>query len=301
MTTNKVIGIRGSGCYFPKEKVDVESIAKKYNLDFTKLLSNQGVLTVHLASATETELYMSIKAAQEAIEDSKLKAQQIDLVIYCRGLTKTQYSRSVSSQIIEKLNIKNAYGFDLEGGLLGGLLSIRVATDILRNSFQVKNALIVAAQEFDQLYLFNEAKSRVGNMVFGDGAAAIVISKDISNNTILSSDFVIDHYTNYIDEALSRNKREPGLVSSVLTFTKMDTFLDSKNFEKLTDRWVMNTIKVIESCIKSINLDVSDINHFVKTQLSKKETQIIAEKLKINTETIYTTTQHCGHLGHVDI
>jgi 3-oxoacyl-[acyl-carrier-protein] synthase III len=81
----------------------------------------------------------------------------------------------------------------------------------------------------------------------------------------------------------------------------MDKMLENKKFEKLTERWVFNAVKVIESCVKSINLDVTDINHFVKSQLSKHETLAIAKKLNINLEQIHNTTEHCGHLGHADI
>jgi 3-oxoacyl-[acyl-carrier-protein] synthase III len=305
MPTSHLIGIKGSGAFFPKNKVEVRELAAKYNLDYDQMFLDHGVKSIHVAGPLEDEMFMALKATEQALKDSSVKAEDIDLVIYCKGISHQKCARPLSTEIIQKIKATGAYGFDIEGGLIGGLIGIQIANDIIKNNYYIKNAIIVASQEFDELYLFGGGAARCRNMIFGDGAAAIVLSKDCGTNSILVSDFVIDHNTSFIDDMLSENYRNDSAIKRIFkrihTNTVVKKITKKQNFSKLTDRWVENSYDVIESCIKSIHLDISDINHFIKTQLSLKETELLAKKLKITTDKIYNRSSECGHLGHADI
>jgi 3-oxoacyl-[acyl-carrier-protein] synthase III len=176
---------------------------------------------------------------------------------------------------------------------------------MIKNNYSTKNAIIVAAQEFDELYLFGGGAARVRNMIFGDGAAAIVLSKEANNNKILTSNFVIDHNTSFIDELLAESLTKDSKLHHVFEKLRgmavVKTIRQKQSMSKLTERWVENSYRVIESCMKSINLDVSDINHFIKTQLSLEETERLCKKLNITPDRIFNTSSENGHLGHADI
>jgi len=306
MPTSSMVGIKGSGAYFPKQQIEVKELAHKYRLNYSELLKDHGIKSIHLAGPNEGELFMATKAVQEALKDSQLKAQDINLVIFCKGLTRQKNARPLSSQIIEEIKATEAYGFDVEGGLIGGLLGIQIANDLIKNNFDINNAIIVAAQEFDEIYLFGGGSARFKNMVFGDGAAAIVLSKDAPNNKILTSDFVIDHDTSFIDELLAESLGKDGKLRKMFdklkhTVVVVKNIGKKQKLSKLTDRWVENSYRVIASCMKSINLDVGDISHFIKTQLSLKETELLIKKLNIRTDKIYNTSSEKGHLGQADI
>ena len=305
MPTSKMIGILGSGAYFPKKTLEVKHLAKKYHLNYHKLLKDHGIKKIHIADSSENELFMATKAVKQALSDSKMSAKEVDVVIFCKGITRQKTARTYSSQIIENIKAKNAYGFDIEGGLIGGLIGIQIANDIIKNNYQINNAIVVGSQEFDELYLFGGGASRIKNMIFGDGAAALILSNNSVNNTILASEFVIDHYTHFIDELLVSSLREEKGLKKM--FKKLKSVVVVKNIgkkrmvSKLTERWVENSFKVINTSMKSINLDITDIDHFIKTQLSLKETELLSKKLKIDADRIYNASADKGHLGHADI
>jgi 3-oxoacyl-[acyl-carrier-protein] synthase-3 len=305
MPTSNMIGISGSGAYFPRQEVDVKQLAQKYHLNYLQLLKDHGIKRIHVASPSESELFMAIRATEEALRDSNLSPRDINVVIFCKGITRQKTARTISSQIIQEINATEAYGFDIEGGLIGGLLGIQIANDMIKNNYSTKNAIIVAAQEFDELYLFGGGAARVRNMIFGDGAAAIVLSKEANNNKILTSNFVIDHNTSFIDELLAESLTKDSKLHHVFEKLRgmavVKTIRQKQSMSKLTERWVENSYRVIESCMKSINLDVSDINHFIKTQLSLEETERLCKKLNITPDRIFNTSSENGHLGHADI
>ncbi|MBN2459931.1 hypothetical protein JXB28_06625 [Candidatus Woesearchaeota archaeon] len=306
MPTSAMIGIKGTGAYFPKEKLDIKELANKYKFNYHSLLNDHGVKQIHIAGPKEDELFMATKAVQEALKDAKINAKDIDVVIFCKGITRQKTARTFSSMIIENLKAEEAaYGFDIDGGLIGGLIGIQVANDLIKNNYNIINAVVVAAQEFDELYLFKGNTSRINHMVFGDGSAAVVLSKEANNNKILASNFVIDHYTNFIDDILLKSLHEDSKLQHFMQRFKTTAIVknvqNQKIISKMTERWVENAYKVVDFCMKSINLDVSDINHFIKTQLSVKETKLLGERLKIDTAKIYNASSEKGHLGHADI
>jgi 3-oxoacyl-[acyl-carrier-protein] synthase-3 len=305
MPTSSLVGVKGSGAYFPKQRVEVKELAHKYHLNYLHLLNDHGIKNIHLASKFEDEVFMATRAVEEALDDAKLEPEDIDVIIFCKGITRQKTARTISSQIIENIKATEAYGFDIEGGLIGGLIGIQVANDIIKNNYSSNNAIIVSAQEFDEVYLFGGGASRLKHMIFGDGAAAIVLSKDAQNNKILSSEFVIDHNTALIDDMLMENLQKESQLKKFISKFKVTAVVkkvQKKNsLSKLAERWVENSYKVIEASMKEINLDVSDINHFVKTQLSLKETELLCEKLDIDKSKLFNTSTEHGHLGPADI
>jgi 3-oxoacyl-[acyl-carrier-protein] synthase III len=305
MPTSKSVGIVGSGTYFPKKAVNVKDLAKQFNMDYERIFNDHGITNIHISDDHEDEYYMSLKAAESALNNSKLNPEDIDLVIYCKGITRQKSPRTFSSRILDYIGADDAYGFDIDGGFMGGLIGIQVASDIIKTNFRMNRALVVGAQEFDELYMFGNKASRIGKMVFGDGAAAVVLSHEAEINKILSSNFIIDNYTYLIDE-LFEESHESGpklkrFFKNLASSPVIKSIRSDRLIPKLTDNWVRNSYNAIEMCLKSINLDVSDVDHFVKTQLSLKETEMLREKLKIPREKIHNASAQKGHLGHADI
>ncbi|KYK24395.1 hypothetical protein AYK26_06875 [Euryarchaeota archaeon SM23-78] len=305
MPISDLIGIRGTGAYFPRKKVDVKDLAKKYHLNYHKLLEEHGIKRIHVAGSSEDELFMATKAVQQALHDAKIGAKDIDIVIFCKGITRRTTSRTYSSEIIKIIDGNEVYGFDIEGGLIGGLIGIQLANDIIKNNFHINNAVVVASQEFDELYLFGGGASRIKNMIFGDGAAALVLSNDATNNHILASNFLTDHYTGFLEDLLIQSFKSDSKLKQFLGKFKVSAVVKKINkkkvISKMVERSVANSYKVIEFCMKKINLDVTDINHFIKTQLSLKETELLCKRLGISTDKIYNASAEKGHLGHADI
>ncbi len=305
MPIGGITGIKGSGVYYPKKKIKVEEIAQVYHLDPDDIIQDHGIKEIHVADHKETEFYMAAKATKAALSDSRVNPRNIDLVIYCNALTMKKSTFPCSSRIIEEVKAKDAYGFDIDAGFIGGLIGIDIANHIVANNVNIQNAIVVASQEFDEMYLFGNDPSRNKHMIFGDGSAAVILSKEAQNNKILTSNFVVDHYTGFIRELLKDKYKSKSLimklVNSLDALAIVKNFRDKDVISKLTERWVANSYRALYACMKSINLDIADINHFVKTQLSLKETELLTKKLNLDKNDVYNASFEKGHLGHADI
>jgi 3-oxoacyl-[acyl-carrier-protein] synthase-3 len=298
-------GIIGSGCYFPKKKISVDALAKTCHIDPTSLLKDHGVNYITLADPNETEEFMATEAVKSALADAKINSDKVDLLIYCTGLSKRTSDRPFSSKVIENIKAKGAYGFDINAGFIGGLMGIHLACDILGNNPSFRNAVVASAQDFDALNLFGGDASRLQHMVFGDGGSAVVLAKNSVNNNVLSFSFIIDHYTNYVDDLLREGFEEESIVKKLIR--EMDiTRLFKKTYvrnimSKLTVRGAENTVRAIRTSLSAVNLEIQDIDHIVKTQLSLRETEILAKELKLNMSKFHNSSAEIGHLGSADI
>ncbi len=306
MATAEVIGISGSGCYFPKKRISVDELLKKEAPNLDRDAVDPGVSHIYISEPNEDTLFMAAKAAKSAIDDAKLKPEDIGLVIFCEGVSRSRYVRSCSHEMISHLGLQSAYGFDMEGGFIVSLMAIQIAKDLLINSANLKNALVVSSHRFEESCYYKGEKSRLANGIFGDGAAAVVLSKEVKRNVILTTSFVIDHYTDLTDEIINKeiswirggSSIKKGLFRIPLPVTNK-IFLNNM-LSQLAARASENTRKAIEFSLTSVNLGVRDVDLFIKSHIIPRETELLISRLDLTKSSIYNASSEKGNLGHAD-
>lgn len=294
MPTSVVVGISGSGLYLPKSVVKIEKLASEYDIDYDKLLKKQGVNKIHIAGPKEDEISMSCKAISEALKKTEISAHTVGVVIYCKNNVNQNIIRTYSSHIIRNIGAYNAYGFDIDCGLLGGLIGIQIANEILLNNYNINNVVVVSSQAFDNLSLDSGEAKRINEIVFGDGAAAIILTKGVTQNNILAYNFKVDHDQHYINKIIKKNEGKSG-IKKILNKIK-----GTGGMPLFIEKCVSNSYDIIEKSIKEIHLNISDINHLVKSQISLKETEMLRKKLKIDKNKIFNKSEITGHLDCAD-
>ena len=300
-----MVGISGSGSYFPKNIVSVEELLKKAGPNLERWELDPGVGRIHIATPAEDSLFMALQAARSAIADSKLSLDDIGLVIYCDGVTQTRYMRSYSHEIIRHLKMSRAYGFDVEGGFIVSLMAIQIAKDLLINSPNLSNAIVISAHKFEESCYFQGEKSRLASGIFGDGAAAVILSKNAKRNIILSTSFVIDHFIDLSDELINREiswiKRSGSAKQGLMSrFPAANKLLINGMLAQLASRAAINSHRAIDIALTSVNLDVRDVDLFIKSHIVLKETEILVKRLDLTKSSIYNPSADKGNLGHAD-
>ncbi len=131
------------------------------------------------------------KAVKEALNKTKLKIDDIGLII--TSTNTPDYSLPQTSALIqEKIGLKNAIALDLRGGCAAPLQGILIAENFIKNGM-IENAIVVGSECFSSIYyaylLKNKTnylvKDLMSSLIFGDGAAAVIISKNKVGNDSL--------------------------------------------------------------------------------------------------------------------
>lgn len=155
--------------------------------------------------------YISIreKFSDIAVNLAKVTLKNIDLdeinVVVWTGAGKKDYPVwSASSYIINKLSLKNAWGFDLFAQSAGSIVALRVCKNILQSDDKINKILLIGAHNISNLINYSDKETSMFYN-FSDGADCILISRckknlilesDTITNGQFSNDVIIKNYMN---------------------------------------------------------------------------------------------------------
>ncbi len=278
--TQETTGILGTGIYLPKNK---------------KYYGEKKEFTYHESAKNEDEFFMAIRAIESAMADAKLTSDKIGLVIYCRSINHYKNYLSFSTMLIEKLKAENAYGFDLHTGLMGGLVGMHLADKIIRGNSAAYSAIVVASHKYDS----DSNVSRTAfPILFGDGAAAVILSKENLLNKVISSNFVMDHYHEFVKSINPENKK--GLLEKIGFLKTIRQFNYNNLSASFSLRLANNLVRAIKSSLISINLDTKDVNYFCQTAIFEKQRELVSSMLSLSDMKTYNFINENGHLANAD-
>lgn len=168
MTYAKITGL---GRYLPEKIYDnayMESIVDTNN---EWIIRRTGIEQRRISEDNEYTSDMATKAAQEALKDAGISAEEIDLILLAT-VTPDYFTPSCACVVQKNLGAKNAAALDFNTACSGFVAGIMIAKQFIENG-TYKNILIVAA---DTLSKATDYKDRATCVLFGDAAGAAVLS-----------------------------------------------------------------------------------------------------------------------------
>ena len=115
--------ICGTGSWAPLKVWDNNDLARMVDTSDEWIRERTGVVQRHIAEENEDTVTMASRAAQRALEDADIKAEEIDLIIVAT-ISPTEIMPCVACRVQEKLGAEKATCFDLNGACTGSLLAL---------------------------------------------------------------------------------------------------------------------------------------------------------------------------------
>ncbi len=273
----KNVHIIGVGAYHPKTKVDNQHFInhfKNYQLeDHAEALMNKlGRETRTVAQKGETSLSMAVEAAMEALDNSGLCAEDIDIIISVSD-TPEYLSPCCALLIKNKLQAKNAHGvFDMNANCIGMLTAMDTAARYLKTDEKYKRVLVVGS-------LLISPQARMDDMVAygctGDGAAAIILEKreDTEERGLLGSRMFTDdaYYWSITMPACGISKiadEEIGSEDKKMLWKPFD-------FGFLSGKWS----ELITNLLADYDYIPENVSHYFMSQFSKADLELTMTSL----------------------
>ncbi|MDX2082524.1 MAG: beta-ketoacyl-ACP synthase III [Rickettsiales bacterium] len=184
------IAFVGTGKFLPKKIISAKDLDQKFNKKIGWFEKKSGVKQRHFADADETTSQMAVNAAFDAIADAKINIKDLDCIISAATGVE-QAIPNTSSLIQKKLGLENSAiaTFDINSTCLSFFSALDVAAPMIEVG-KYKNILIVSSEIPSLSLNWNDTETC---SIFGDGAAAAIISKPQKNNQnhcqILASNF----------------------------------------------------------------------------------------------------------------
>jgi len=113
---------------------------------------------------------LAVPAIKEILEQRGITADEIDVLVVCT-VTPDMFFPSTACVILEKLKIKNAWGFDLSAACSGFLYGLVVGAQFIESGTH-KKVLVVGA---DKMSAITDYTDRNTCILFGDAAGVVLL------------------------------------------------------------------------------------------------------------------------------
>ncbi|GEK33663.1 beta-ketoacyl-ACP synthase III [Kurthia sibirica] len=180
-------GLVGIGRYMPKNVVTNADLEKIMDTSDEWIRSRTGIEERRIAGDDEDTSDLAFHAAEAAIKDAGITADQIGLILVAT-VTPDQPFPSVACMIQEKLGAKNAAAMDLSAACAGYMYGLVTAKQFIESS-TYDYVLVVGVEKLSKITDWTDRNTAV---LFGDGACASIVGHVSEGRGILSFELGAD-------------------------------------------------------------------------------------------------------------
>lgn len=283
--------------YLPLYEIDNDALSKFIDTNDEWIKSRSGISKRRFAIG-ETVADMSSKAVYKLLDKSGVSKE--DIGILCVATFTSEYNMpSVACQVHEKLGLaEDMLCFDINAACTGFIYNLEVTRSLLLTK-KDKYAIIVCAEKISNYLDFEDRSTCV---LFGDGAAALLVRLDDSKKLVTS---------------LKSRGMTNILYSRVKAFNGLEPasrFIDDKNISKEAERLGISmngrevfrfAVDVVEKSINEVlektNNKKEDIKYFVCHQANSRIISHVSKKMKIELERFYMNLENYGNTSAASI
>jgi 3-oxoacyl-[acyl-carrier-protein] synthase-3 len=163
--------IIGTGSYLPERILSNADLEKLVETSDEWIVTRTGIQERRIARDDEFSSTMGAEAALKALEDADVGVEQVDFILVAT-LTPDYLFPSTACLIQKMIGAKNAAAADIQAACTGYLYALSMAKAYIESG-QYKTILVIASEKISAI---TDYKDRSTCIIFGDGAAACVVS-----------------------------------------------------------------------------------------------------------------------------
>jgi 3-oxoacyl-[acyl-carrier-protein] synthase III len=264
--------VLGVGSALPKRRVTNDELAERVDTSDQWIVERTGIRSRYVAENGETTASLATDAARRALEHAGVDAEDIGLIVLATA-TPDQTFPSSATKVQAALGIDDCVAFDVHAVCTGFLYALSVADSMLRSG-SAKKALVIGAETFSRLL---DWEDRTTCVLFGDGAGALVLGAEETENGILATKLHADGRHNdllFVDGGPSTT----GTVGK-LRMKGREVFRHA----------VVNLADVLTEVLQAAGLTSADVDWVVPHQANARILDATAKKLGLPSQKVIVT------------
>ena len=278
------VKIKGTGSCLPEKVLDNAAISQLVDTNDEWIQSRTGIKSRHIVGK---ETAVSMAAAEKALEDAGITAEEIDLLIVS-SVSSEQLLPCTACSVQKELGAVNAAAFDLNAACSGFIVAYQMAAGQIKAGLS-KKALLIGVECLSNIVNW---KDRGTCILFGDGAGAAVISAEEEGNIEIPS---VLHSDGSRGEVLTcKNPTGERKDRSLEGYVAMD----GREIYKFAVRQVP---AVIDEILEKAEKSVEEIDLFVLHQANRRIVEAIAKRLKQPIEKFPMDMMQNGNMSSASI
>lgn len=275
--------IIGTGSCLPARVVSNFDLEKIMDTSDEWIRSRTGIEQRHIA-VEETTTSMAIEAAKRALEDAKVTAEELDLIVV-GSVSADRHFPSTACEVQSALGAVNAMAFDINAACSGFLFGLGISNAYF-TAGTFKKALVIGAETLSKMMDWDDRSTCV---LFGDGAGAAIVES--AEDGIVSMVQGSDGARGGVLSCYNRPVNNP--------FVKNDTALDytSMNGQEVYKFAVRTVPESIFKVLEEGNVSPDEVKYFVLHQANIRIIESVAKRLAQPMEKFPTNLQRCGNIS----
>ncbi len=273
--------IHSIGHYFPEEKVNNEYYSKINGLTEEDMFKKSGIKERRKASPTENTNTMAVEAVQRMMKSMSFPITDIDLIV-AATYTPWDTVATPAHEIQRKFNIQNSKAFFVSSACSSYVTAVEIVESYFAAG-KAHKALVVVSEHNTA---FNDDNNLMTGFLWGDGAAAMVITKERQSEEDVE---VVD----IIARALAHVSKGPSAVYCRINSEKIQMPDGKDVFVNASLYMAGQTAEILERN----NYKVEDLSYLIPHQANMRIINKVGKDLGIKGNKVLTNIEYLGNTG----
>ena len=280
--------VRGVGHYLPERVVANSEFEKTLETTDEWIKARSGIERRHFAAEGETTSDLAVAAANAALKDAGLSADDMDAIIVATSTADLTFP-SVATMVQAGLNMQRGFAYDVQAVCAGFIFALSSANAQILSG-QAKRIMVIGAETFSRLMDWSDRSTCV---LFGDGAGALILEAQETSGSktdrgILSVDLNSD----------GRHRDILYVDGGVSTHTTGHLRMQGKEvFRHAVEKLAVTA----QTAMDQAGITADDIDWVVPHQANLRIINGTAKKMGIPTDRVVITVQDHGNTSAASI
>jgi 3-oxoacyl-[acyl-carrier-protein] synthase-3 len=285
--------ITGTGSALPAKELSNDDLAKMVDTSDEWITTRTGIKTRRIAADSETTAQLSAIAAQNALANAGLSADQIDLIVV-GTITPEMVFPSTACFVQDAIGAKNAWAFDLSAACSGFVYSLAIAEQFIAGG-RYQNALVIGAETLSKITDYTD---RTSCILFGDGAGAVVLQRSQNGDKgILYSTMAADGSGWTSLNCQAHGSRFPAS-KQLDDPKKIYMTINGREVYQLAVRRIVDTVN---ECLDKCGLTINDVAMVIPHQMNARIIESAAKRLSIPDDRVFINIGAYGNTSAASI
>lgn len=291
MYTSKITGL---GKYVPENVVTNDDLSKMMDTNDAWIQERTGIKErrhIKKGDGNSTSI-MAAKASKIAIERAGLSGDDIDMIVFAT-LSPDMYFPGGGVEVQELMGMKTIPALDVRNQCSGFVYGLSVADQFIKTGMY-KNILVIGAENHSGGLDFT-TRGRSVSVIFGDGAGAVVLSRNEGEGGILSTH--LHSEGKHKDELALQGPSTRYWVPQIIEENPQEDipYYPHMNGTFVFKHAVVRFSEVIHEGLQANKLDVADIDMLIPHQANLRISQFIQRKFGLSDDKVFNNIQKYGN------
>src|SRR3954452_19823592 len=284
--SHRTVSIVGTGSYLPEKRLTNADLMKIVDTSDEWITTRTGIKERRIAGKDELTSDMASKAALKALEQAKVKPEEVDLILVATA-TPDMLFPATACFVQKKIGAKNAACLDISAACAGFLFGVEIAQQFI-TSHTHDIVLVIGAEKLTSITNWTDRNTCV---LFGDGAGAAILKHRGGTHGVISTHIGSDGEYSDILFMPGGGSRCP-ITSENAHLNLATIHMTGKEVYKQA---VIAMISASHKAREKAGLTIDDIACVIPHQANRRIIEAIADRLKIPIEKFYVNLDRYGN------